>query len=511
MTQLERRTVSGLMLTLLVMSMLTLAFNIQPVRASGTIYIKSDGSIDPPLAPIQRDGDLYTFTDDIYDEIVVEKDNIVVDGAGYTLQGTGAKYSRGISLSGTDNVTIRNMKFYYFYYHILLNRCSNIVISENTIRNTVELGYGIYLNSSTNNLVSGNNLWPWNSWWPLYGIQLYNSSNNIVSENDVYNDWWAGIRLEYSSNNTMSGNNIRNNEYGIMLSFSSNNTISGNTITQASVFHCGISGFDSNFNNISGNHIADNYDGIGLEYSSNNTISENNITDNDRAGIGSSFSSDYNSISGNMIANNEYGIWLYGRESLVGPSYNIIKVNNITGNNLYGIWLRESSSNIIYHNNFVDNAEQVDSEGSTNVWDDDYPSGGNYWSDYTTRYPDAQELDGSGIWDTPYVIDENNQDNYPLMERWTPPPLIPRNIDELKTEIEKCWQEGEIDNQGIVRSLIAKLNVAQKLVDKGKIDEAKGILEEDFIPQVQNLSGIHITLEVADILIKSAEYILSNL
>jgi len=81
----------------------------------------------------------------------------------------------------------------------------------------------------------------------------------------------------------------------------------------------------------------------------------------------------------------------------------------------------------------------------------------------------------------------------------------------LKTEIEKCWSEGEIDNQGIVKSLIVKLNVAQKLVDKGKIDEAKGILEDDFILQVQNLSGIHITVEAADILIKSAEYILSHL
>jgi len=53
--------------------------------------------------------------------------------------------------------------------------------------------------------------------------------------------------------------------------------------------------------------------------------------------------------------------------------------------------------------------------------------------------------------------------------------------------------------------------LAQKLVDEGKIDEAKSILEEDFIPQVQNLSGIHITPEAADILIKSAEYILSSL
>jgi hypothetical protein len=171
-----------------------------------------------------------------------------------------------------------------------------------------------------------------------------------------------------------------------------------------------------------------------------------------------------------------------------------------------------SNGNVVYHNSFVDNTVQTGgSSSSLNVWDDGYPSGGNFWSDYEERYPDAEELDDSGIWSTPYVIDENNQDNYPLMEPWAPAPPVPTTIGELKTKIEELGSEGEIDNQGIVRSLLAKLDVAQKLVDQGKIDEAKTILEEDFIIQVQNLSGIHITPEAADTLIKSAEYIISHL
>ena len=65
------KKVSAIMLTLLLTSMLTLAFNIRPVKAEGgTIYIRADGSIDPPTAPILRDGDIYTFTDNIYDSIV---------------------------------------------------------------------------------------------------------------------------------------------------------------------------------------------------------------------------------------------------------------------------------------------------------------------------------------------------------------------------------------------------------------------------------------------------------
>jgi len=53
--------------------------------------------------------------------------------------------------------------------------------------------------------------------------------------------------------------------------------------------------------------------------------------------------------------------------------------------------------------------------------------------------------------------------------------------------------------------------VAEKLVDKRKIDEAKAILADDFIAQVQNLLGIHISPEATGILIKSAEHILSHL
>jgi hypothetical protein len=45
---------------------------------------------------------------------------------------------------------------------------------------------------------------------------------------------------------------------------------------------------------------------------------------------------------------------------------------------------------------------------STNTWDDGVE--GNYWSDYN-----CSDSGYDGIGDTPYFIDENNQDNYPLM------------------------------------------------------------------------------------------------
>jgi hypothetical protein len=61
----------------------------------------------------------------------------------------------------------------------------------------------------------------------------------------------------------------------------------------------------------------------------------------------------------------------------------------------------------------------VSSVGFANVWDDGYPSGGNYWSDYngTDLYsgPYQNQTGSDRIGDTPYVADANNTDRYPLM------------------------------------------------------------------------------------------------
>jgi hypothetical protein len=48
------------------------------------------------------------------------------------------------------------------------------------------------------------------------------------------------------------------------------------------------------------------------------------------------------------------------------------------------------------------------------LWDNS--SVGNHWSDYLTKYPNASEIGNTGIGDTPYVIDADNIDHYPLMD-----------------------------------------------------------------------------------------------
>ena len=103
------------------------------------------------------------------------------------------------------------------------------------------------------------------------------------------------------------------------------------------------------------------------------------------------------------------------------PQDNQIVGNDIENNN-QGIALQSTSGNFIYHNNFLTNTVQAQDDWS-NTWDNGYPSGGNYWSDYggaDTFSGPLQNIPGSdGFGDTAYVIDGDSQDNYPLMQQTT--------------------------------------------------------------------------------------------
>jgi parallel beta-helix repeat protein len=98
--------------------------------------------------------------------------------------------------------------------------------------------------------------------------------------------------------------------------------------------------------------------------------------------------------------------------------------DNIIAENYYaGIGISGASNNYIYHNNFTANRYQAYDDG-TNVWDHGYPSGGNYWSDYT-----GIDADGDGIGDTPYAIPGGiNIDRYPLMSSYPPQDDMPPSV-----------------------------------------------------------------------------------
>ena len=363
----------------------------------------------------------YTFTDTIYDEIVVERSNITIDGAGYTLEGTGRDY--GVDVDNSDpsydveNVTIKNMKINRFYIGIRIKSSQNCSIFGNTITNCNE--WSIELSGSSENRIHGNYITDNDN-----GINFEEASNNnFVNGNVIAKSHEDGIEIQLSSNNNIFENNITANyRYGIIIQGSSNNRIWGNNVTGNSGLRgtwSAIKVMDSPNNLIHENNIAYNDDhGLHFSQSSNNIVYENEILNNTNGIV---ITGSFNiSIFGNEIANNTDGI-------LVAQAYNnSIFENNIKANKKTGVSLEFGSyNNILYHNNFVDNTQQVYvSMAGGGVWDDGYPSGGNYWSDYNgtdSYWGEGQTLPGSDmIGDTSYVIIEGlrYKDRYPLMETW---------------------------------------------------------------------------------------------
>jgi len=314
--------------------------------------------------------------------------------------------ANNVNISGftMTNATGPGKAGVYLYY----SNCSRI---ENI--NATNNYSGIYLSSSSNNILSGNTAYSNN----LGGIRLHiSSNNNTLSGNNASNNDY-GIYLYSSSNNTLTGNDASsNNDYGIVLDSSSNNTLTGNTAYSNDLI--GIYLYSSSNNTLTGNNASDNNYGIRLYSSSNNnTLTGNTAYSNDLAGI-YLYSSSNNSVSGNNITNNNYGVFL-GSSS----NNNSVSGNNITNNTAYGVRLYQSSNNTFYHNNFIDNTQHVYfyTPGYTNHWNSSYTTGGNYWSNYTGvdqfSGPNQDVAGSDGIGDTPHVLDAWNQDNYPYINK----------------------------------------------------------------------------------------------
>jgi parallel beta-helix repeat protein len=248
-----------------------------------------------------------------------------------------------------------------------------------------------------------------------YGVFLDTLSHSNFEGNNISDIYETSIFMRYSNNNVISDNIFQlNYMYGLNLVGSSFNTIAGNNISHN--LREGISFSSSTFNTIIRNNIIDNDPGISVVASSgNNRIISNNFTSNTKGiNLGTS---GYNEISYNSIYGNDYGIYYSWIKS--SDKCNNITRNTIINNN-YGVYIRESTNNYVFHNILVNNTVQAfDDSNDANQWDNGYPSGGNYWSDYTgvdlngTSTQDVPPPDGIG--DSAYTIDADSHDDYPLM------------------------------------------------------------------------------------------------
>ncbi|MCX6661424.1 MAG: PKD domain-containing protein [Euryarchaeota archaeon] len=137
---------------------------------------------------------------------------------------------------------------------------------------------------------------------------------------------------------------------------------------------------------------------------------------------------------------------------LADTEYLLVNNCDITNNN-QGIQLNNSSFNLFYHNNFVNNIIHVSTStnASSNGWDNGLT--GNYWDTYRAVYPDATVIPATGTWDTPYVVTVSGSNIdfhpwvYPSGHIDTIPPqvtlLYPNGGEELYGTIAIQWSASD--------------------------------------------------------------------
>jgi len=363
------------MLTLLLVSMLTLAFNIQPAKAEPkTVKVPDD------YPTIQGAINGANPRDTIYVKAGIYHENVVAD--------------RSILLVGEDrdNTIIDGSKV----GTVVAITSNNVLITNFTIKNA-----GSVLGDS--------------------GIKLSKVENCRVYKNVLIDNGWDGVTLSYSINNFLLENVVINSGRNGIISFNSNNnTVEKNVVKDAGAY--GIAVRTSHYSQIIDNVVVGSGDdGIAILASNGNLVYGNVVTQGQDHGI-----------------------------RLDDPSdNNVITENTVTNNRGFGFWMWYSNNNVFYHN-LANNTNNVlvltaSDYHSKNTWDNDYPSGGNYWSDYTgvddKSGPYQNETGSDGIGDTSYVIDVDNQDRYPLMEPWK---QIPGDVNK----------DGKVDGKDI--AIVAK-------------------------------------------------------
>ncbi len=312
----------------------------------------------------------------------VDNGYFIRESSDFVIEG-GSVYSNekiGIFLDQSTDITIANstidMDGVVIWGTNLAHYNSHTITPDNTVNGDPLLYY-----KDMNNII-------------LDGIQvgqlIFANCTNVRATNLEIHNTDLAIEVAFTNNSTIISNNVSNNRRGISVDYSRDVELTSNVI------------------------LSNTHSGIECISSTNLTLKFNNASNLPFWGFGFEATSNV-LIESNEVYNNQYGILI-----LSTTNYTVRK-NNVISNWGYGIVLSATDASYVYHNNIINNAIQgADNLGIQNAWDDGYPSGGNYWSDYVGA--DAfsgpnQDIAGSdGIGDTPYVIDGDSQDDYPLMD-----------------------------------------------------------------------------------------------
>ena len=422
----ERKTTSKFMFVLFFLLLLSAAIAFIGITSAKTIHVPDDYPTIQQAVDDATDGDTVIVHSGTYYEHVMIGQSLTIIGDGAIIDAGGE--FQCLDMRSTSG-SIRGFTVQNGDIGIALSHASNINVEGNTALNN-KVGFHLW-DSNNNNIKNNVAQGSGHSGISIHGWDgAEGSSYNTISNNELSNNG-EGIYIYISSNyNTITNNEISNNDEGIDIDRSSSyNTITNNEISNNN------EGIDidesSNYNEIINNIIMSNkYEGIHIHDScSSNTIADNEISNND-LGIYIETSSNYNEITNNIVMNNKYeGIYIW--DSCDG---NTITDNEVLNNDV-GICIEDSGDNLIHHNNLINNSQNAYDDMGNNSWDNGYPYGGNYWSDYEGEDKKSghdQDKEGSdGVGDTPYYIPggAGAKDNYPLIQ---PPGEQPHNFVILK-------------------------------------------------------------------------------
>lgn len=419
---------------------------------------------------------------------VTQSNNTVVTGNTVVHTSTTGP-AAGVSFDTTFNSTVVGNHLTRSKTGIELFYARDMIISDNTISASIK-GIDIGENSDNNTIINNTISVPSYSAVDIFLKDSRNNilANNIMSLGGIYID---GSSKEHwnthiiASSNTVIGKPVRymKNSTGGILDSEAGQLIVANC-SRLRVENLDVSGVHAAFQigfsenlSIARNHVHNNYWGIAIYTTNWSTITQNTVHDNN--GYGMYFdNSTKNEIYNNTLhGNGKSGIDLThspanrvhnntfssnGKDALaLWKSDNNVLVENVMMANARGIHLIASKGNSVHHNSIMGNTIQAEDDlfNQKNSWDDGYPSGGNYWSDYSgpdlKRGP-SQSLPGSdAIGDTPYAILVDNQDRYPLMFPTTLPPPRPPSILEANLvginleDVAVAWSLSPDDGMGL--------------------------------------------------------------
>ena len=275
------------------------------------------------------------------------------------------------------------------------------------------------------------------------GIAIRLAAPNITVSRFTITNFRVAIAIvnynaePYPSGCKIINNNIVNNAEGIRPQ-RNNLLIAENNITKN---NGGITGYNTENVVVTRNNISENAYGVNIGICRNIIVSENQISCN-TGGLNLYYYGPH-LVYGNNITNNSWGI-----RFAEGCGNATVYGNNITQNDVGVVLLNFPNAgdvvvsgvgNTVFDNRLINNTKQVSQEESSYNYPDTTRMGtdivlwnnsttGNYWSDYN-----GTDANGDGIGDTPYIIDEKNQDNYPLiLPHETAPTPSPEPTTTLK-------------------------------------------------------------------------------